>query len=149
MTTYNVDPEWVADQLNAAGYDGRSGEKQQVRNSVESLVREFNRQQHTAPNKLKVLELFYKLAQQQELVGRNVQSPNARWREFNLGDVNPGATVRVRDDAYSGDAGTRHNGMVGRLVAARGGDAIVQYHNSTDGAGHRHLPSRLEVLVKE
>jgi hypothetical protein len=149
MTTFNIDPEWVADQLDAAGYDGRSAEKQQIRTSVESLIREFNRQPHNASNKLKVLELFSKLAQQQELVGRNVQNPNARWREFNLGEVTPGSTVRVRDDAYSGDAGTRHNGMVGRLVAARGGDAIVQYHNSTDGAGHRHAPRSLEVLVKE
>lgn len=145
---FKIDPDWAENQLRDAGYTDRHQDAIDVRESTMLLILQFNSLDTDPANKIKVLELFAKLSQGHELVGRNVMTPDARWREFNLGDVHPGSTVRVRADAYEGDTGARHNGMVGRLVAARGGEGIVQYHNSTEGAGHRHRPDKLEVLVK-
>jgi hypothetical protein len=146
---YEIDAKWAEAQLEDAGYTDRTQESIDVREAVMLLVLQFNSIELGAGTKLEVLEMFSKLAQQQELVGRDVQSPGARWTEFQLGaEVRPGATVRVRESAYEGDAGDKHNGRVGHFVGARGGQAIIQYANSTDGTGHRHLPEKLEVLTK-
>lgn len=148
MTTWSVDPKWAEDQLDKAGLTARTQQARNVRESVMLLVLQFNSEDYGYDHKMQVLELFNKLAKQHELVGRDATDPGARWSEFKLGDVNPGATVRVRDEAYAGDAGNRHNGMVGKFVAARGGEAVVQYHGSPDGTGARHRPEKLEVLKK-
>jgi hypothetical protein len=151
MTNYKIDIEWAEEQLSLAGYtDERSQESKEIRNAVLLLALQFNSLDVKPVDKVTALELFNKLAQEEELVGREVQRPDARWTEFNLGgEVRPGATVRVRQNAYEGSAGENHNGMVGRFVAARGGQAIVQYANSSEGTGHRHAPDKLEVLVKK
>jgi hypothetical protein len=144
---YTIDVDWAEAQLEDAGYTDRTQDSIDVREAAMLLVLQFNSIDLGAATKLEVLEMFTKLAQQQELVGRDVQSPGARWSEFQLGaEVRPGATLRVREDAYEGDAGDKHNGRVGHFVGARGGQAIVQYANSTDGTGHRHNPDKLEVL---
>lgn len=146
---YTIDVDWAEEQLKDAGYTDRTQESINVREAAMLLVLQFNSIDMGAAEKLEVLEMFSKLAQQHELVGRDVQSPGARWTVFELGgEVRPGATVRVRENAYEGDAGAKHNGRSGHFVAARGGQAIVQYANSTEGTGHRHAPDKLEVLVK-
>lgn len=146
---YTIDVNWAEEQLKDAGYTDRTQESINVREAAMLLVLQFNSIDLGAAEKLEVLEMFSKLAQQHELVGRDVQSPGARWTAFELGgEVRPGATVRVRESAYTGDAGAKHNGRSGHFVAARGGQAIVQYANSTEGTGHRHAPDKLEVLVK-
>ena len=146
--TYKIDPEWAKDQLDQAGFTDSDQQLKNVREAVMMLVLQFNSIDVPDVDKLESLPLFTKLAHRMELVGRDVQTPGARWTEFQLGgEVRPGATVRVREDAYEGAAGARHNGRVGKLVAARGGQAVVQYANSAESTGHRHTPDKLEALV--
>lgn len=150
MTDRIIDVHWAEDQLIEAGYtDKRSQKMRNIREAVMLLVVQFNNAQVATEDVGVAMELFNKLVDGHELVGRNVQAPGARWTDFQLGaDTRPGATVRVRENAYEGSAGDRHNGMVGHFVGARGGQAIVQYANSTEGMGHRHPPDKLEVLVR-
>lgn len=147
MSKYIVDPEWAEDQLRQAGFTGKDASGRALRESVMLLILQFNAIDEDAAHKMQALEFFGKLAQRHELVGRDVMTPGARWRPFDLGgDVRPGATVRVRENAYEGAAGDRHNGKVGKFVAARGGSVIVQYAGSAEGTGHRHTPDKLEAL---
>lgn len=38
-----------------------------------------------------------------------------------------GAEVKVRMDAYTGEAGTHHNGRIGKVLAIDKGDVVVGY----------------------
>lgn len=150
MNDYKLDTGWFQEQLDEAGYTTDRGDDfARTRETVILMALQFNASPGTAEEKLKALELFSKLAQGNELVGRNVQNPGARWTDLRLGEVKMGSTVRVRHDAYPGASGKRHNGMIGRLVAVRGGQCAVQYADSSDGTGHRHQPDKLEVLVSK
>lgn len=141
--------EWVNEQLRLAGYIPENKERVSILNAVDLLFKELEQQRHTPEAERTVVELFYKLASGHAIAPKDVQGAQDHvWKPFRLGDVPNGATVRVRADAYDGDLGRRHNGMVGRLVAARGGEARVQYAESTEGTGHAHIPDKLEVLSK-
>lgn len=139
--------EWAREQLQFAGYDTRNRDRASISNSIDFLFKELDQQNHTPESRRIVVELFHKLASGHAIAPRDVQGRQGKWVQFRLGDVPPGATVRVRHDAYDGELGSRHNGMIGKIVAARGGFVAVQYSESSEGTGHRHLPDVLEVLV--
>lgn len=57
-----------------------------------------------------------------------VQDGPERWLPAQAGFMlQVGDTVRVRSDAFSGEAGRVHNGRIGRVVAKRSGDIIVKH----------------------
>lgn len=144
----NVDLVWARKQLDDAGYRTGTDRSGAIRDAVELLLVELTHQELSVADQSVVLELFDKLAHKQELVGRETQRPDTTWAPFQLGDVDIGATVRVRAGGYVDKAGDFHNGRIGHLVAARGGYAVVQYAGEADTTGHRHPPAVLEVLVK-
>lgn len=146
MTT---EREWAREQLRLAGYDTKNPSRVSISNSVELLFAELDQMNHTPESRRIVVELFSKLATGHAIAPRQVQDVGARWVPFRLGNVPAGSTVRVKMDAYESAAGHTHNGMVGKLVAARGGYAVVQYSESSEGTGHRHAPDALEVLEKK
>jgi hypothetical protein len=59
--------------------------------------------------------------------------------------------VRVKSDAFRGDIGPMHNSRVGKVIAVRYGDVII---NSTDGKtpelkGVHYSPYKLEKRYKK
>lgn len=102
----------------------------------------------TFPNEAQqtqAIELFSKLAQNQAVV----EEGEGRWAPVHVGaQVNVGDTVRVRSDAFTGQAGQTHNGRIGRVTAKRSGDIIVKTTDNRpvlDGA--HYPPSALERKV--
>lgn len=144
-----ADMRWALDQLDLADYKGTSpGDRPRIRNSVEALLKELEKQKH--PNDdytRKVIDLFSKLALGHSIAPKGVSDVGARWVPFVLGEVAVGTTVRVKADAYTGNHAEEHNGRVGRLAAARGGYAFVVYDESADSVGQNHAPDKLEALV--
>jgi len=94
----------------------------------------------------KALKLFSSLAKAEAIV----EETEGVWKPVQVGFMlQVGDTVRVRKDAFSGNAGRTHNGRIGRVLAKRSGDIIVR---STDGQlpfldGAHYPPSALEVKV--
>ena len=91
------------------------------------------------------VDLFSSLALNKALV----EESEAVWKPVQVGfQLNVGDTVRVRRDAFPGDAGRAHNGRVGRVVAKRSGDIIVKtIDNGPAMDGAHYPPSALEKKV--
>jgi hypothetical protein len=93
------------------------------------------------------INTFGKLARGHALVAETQE----RWVPTQIGaQINVGDTIRVRADAFSAAAGQKHNGRVGKVVAKRAGDIIV---DSTDGVEPKligvHYPAnKLEIRLK-
>ena len=64
-------------------------------------------------------------------------------------DVNiaTGMEVKVRMDAYTGEAGLAHNGRPGRVIAVVDGDVLVMYLDRP-GVFVRHPPAKLFVYAR-
>lgn len=92
------------------------------------------------------LALFGQLARAEAVVD---DGPST-WTPVQVGlMINVGDTVRVRKDAFKGEAGKTHNGRIGRVLAKRSGDIIVRTTDDKspylDGA---HYPATaLELKV--
>jgi len=70
------------------------------------------------------------------------------WYEVRLGNIRRGDYVRVMSDAYTGDAGMRHNGRRGPVLRVTNGDVIVRYDDGLSPdfgiMGSHHSPYKLE-----
>jgi hypothetical protein len=73
----------------------------------------------------------------------------AKWEDARPGAVTTRMEVRVKDDAYSGEAGPLHNGRRGVVVAIRYGDVIVDYRDGRQPAmkGVHHSPNSLQRRI--
>jgi hypothetical protein len=106
-------------------------------------------EEHTAAQ---TSEIFAKLAR-----GHAIYSPppppdfdNAEFFDAVPGFISVGDIVRVKPDAFSGDAGVIHNSRLGRVVAVRFGDIIVK---SIDGIepeidGAHYSPHHLQKMLQ-
>lgn len=133
--------DWAKSQLAAAKVPAQVGK------SVAALVDLFDG--HTFPNQEQrdqAADLFAKLAKEEALVDMDEDV----WTPVQVGFmIQVGDTVRVRANAFSGDAGLLHNGRIGRVLAKRSGDIIVRTTDDRpvlDGA--HYPPSALEIKAK-
>lgn len=92
-----------------------------------------------------ILELFNELARDHAL---HVPDEQYAWMPAKPGQIKVTDIVRVRSDAYQGGLGKEHNGRVGRIVAIRSGDVII---NTVDDGpkleGVHHSPFALEKRI--
>lgn len=147
MTT--ADYSKIESQLNGLGYTDDNLDGLRIRESVLELFHTLDAQDLSRAQEAAVISLFENLVNGDRLSSEYASETGhqAHWEEFKIGETRPGATVRVRADAYEGSA-AKHNRLVGTLVAIRGGRAVVQYTGRNDGVGHNHHPEMLEVLEK-
>lgn len=92
------------------------------------------------------LDLFSTLARDEAVV----EDKEDVWKPVLVGfNVQVGNTVRVRKDAFSGEAGRLHNGRVGRVTAKRSGDIIIRTTDDREPYldGAHYPPSALELKV--
>ena len=115
------DKDWVLQQLQSV----------KARKAVGDTVLKLLEVWDVAGDKMKedaveqTLTYFSKLAKRHVLT----EDKNTKWALAGPGLINVGDEVRVKLDAFTGSTGVLHNGRIGKVVAIRYGDVIV---NSTD-----------------
>lgn len=116
-----VDYDWVKEQLTSASVRQGPGD------ATIALLKAW--EQVTLPEDLAddAVEVFASLARNQSLIKTPAEET---WVPARVGgSTRVGATVRVKHNAFKGDAGRIHNGRRGRVTAIRSGDVIFR---STD-----------------
>lgn len=142
-----VDIEWVKSQLENSRVPIPVGV------SVMRLIEAWNEcPELDEATVIKTISLFSDLAQ-----GKAVYSPppppqyeNAEFFDAAAGFISVGDIVRVKKDAFTGDAGIIHNSRLGKVVAVRFGDIIVK---SIDGIepeidGAHYSPYHLQKMLQ-
>lgn len=116
-----VDYKWAKQQLNAARARRGAGDAAlELLKAWEGITIE----EALIPE---AVELFSTLAKGHAFTSSD---PTLWVDAFPGGPVRVGTIVRIKADAFDGKSGKIHNGRVGKVVAIRSGDVIV---NSTDG----------------
>lgn len=140
MTDEPLDLSWAESQVAAAKVSIPVGQ------AIMALLRTWG--ELTFQNEVQqdqALKIFTRLAKDEAIVDEDDS-----WQPVQVGFmIQVGDTVRVRSDAFTGDAGRTHNGRIGRVVAKRSGDIIVR---TTDGKspqldGSHYPPSSLEIKI--
>lgn len=114
---------------------------------VRRLLNTWRGIHHDPADRNEIIRLFSELAR-----GHALEVPENNgytWVAVRPGQISVADVVRVKLNAYAGDIGQRHNGRVGRVVAIRSGDVIV--NTIDDGPpfeGTHHSPHALDKRVR-
>lgn len=140
-----TDYGWLTSQLDELGYSREVEEHLSIRRAVIHLFHTLDAQSPVSEEERTIIiSVFAELG-----IGPSAgHNGTSSWTDYVVGVAVPGDTVRVRRGAYSG-VGEKHNGLVGTVVAVRGGRVLVQYTGRSDGIGHAHHPDFLETLVSD
>ena len=140
-----VNDEWIKEQLESAKVKIGSGK------AILALLEAWKKIPKLSDAMAdEALSVFSKLAR-----GHNIKEEdsddNYIWIALQPGQVTVADVVRIKADAYSGDAGPIHNGRVGKVVGIRYGEIYVK---STDGKspeidGTPYSPYKLEKRVRK
>jgi hypothetical protein len=138
----SISEDWVREQFAQAKV------KQATGTAVLRLLEVWNTMNHSETSAAETVEVFSKVALGHALAQQG--SADEVWVQAQPGQITVGDEVRVKVDAYIGDAGQAHNGRRGRIVAIRYGDVIFK---SDDGkepviSGAHHSPYALEKRVR-
>lgn len=140
-----LNQEWIKDQLAAAKVKVGSGK------AILKLLAAWEELPELSPNIVEeVLSVFPVLARG-HAIKQEESDDDFRWVDAQPGNIIVGDTVRVKFDAYTEKLGATHNGRVGRVIAVRYGDVIV---NSTDDknpplSGAHYSPYKLEKRIRK
>lgn len=138
-----VNYNWVKEQF------AKTGVSLEVGTSVIELLQAWEKAspKHINDSK-KAVEIFSKLSLGHALV--NEPTDLEIWEDARPGFIKVADIVRVKHDAFDGEIGNLHNGRVGKIVAIRSGDVII---NSIDDVspeikGAHYAPNKLEKRVR-
>jgi hypothetical protein len=108
-----IDTDWARQQFELARVRVKVGQP------VLDLLEHWNDMEFdgTSEEREEILAIFEKLAAGHSLVP---EAPDEVWVEAVAGFLRVGDVVRVRHDAFDGEAGVYHNGRRGKVVAIRG-----------------------------
>lgn len=139
MPTY--DENWVREQFQGAKV------KVGVGKAVLKLLERWSELELSDNQQKEVINIFSNVALNHSIVP---DAPQEKWIPAQPGFISMGEEVRVKKDAFEGEAGRMHNGRRGKVVAVRYGDVIFR---STDGKepfldGTHYSPYALEKRVQ-
>lgn len=136
----SVNQEWVDKQFEQAKTP------QNIQDNVRPLLTTWEFLDIPEDELEEVLTLFKDIALGHAIAAE--QGPEV-WRDTFRGDLVVRDIVRVKSDAFSGVAGTRHNGRVGVVIAIRNGDIIVRTTDDPEDVldGVRYPPDLLQKLI--
>lgn len=136
-----ITPEWAEDQMRRVSSDPDTIEH------VLGLIRFWIEAEIPEEQAEAVLTVFKGLAQGHSLVP---DAPEETWVQARRGFLTVGDRVRVRHDAFAGEAGLTHNGRRGKIVAIRSGDIIVRSDDDVKPFldGVHYPPDKLEKRVR-
>jgi hypothetical protein len=137
-----VDYDWVRKQMDLAKV------KVGVGKIVLSMLEAWEAMPDGKPDtNAEALDIFSKLA-----LGHALMEPykDELWVPVIPGQVKVADKVRVKHNAFTGDAGRTHNGRRGVVVALRSGDVIVRSNDDVEPLldGVHYSPYALEKRVK-
>lgn len=137
-----LDMKWIKEQLQAAKV------RKPVGDATMKLVELIDSMELTDEQREQAVEMFSKLARGHAHVKINKKET---WIPARPGDIKVADEVRVRADAFSGEAGTVHNGRRGVVVGVRYGDVIFKSNDNKEPFldGAHYSPHALEKLVNE
>lgn len=137
-----ISEEWVREQFAQARVT------QSVGTAVLRLMELWNTMNHTDKSAAETIAVFSKVALGHALTPQNKTAEV--WVQAQPGQITVGDEVRVKADAYVGEAGTAHNGRRGRIVGIRYGDVIFKSEDDKTPVieGAHHSPYMLEKRVK-
>jgi len=138
----SVNEDWVREQFAQAKI------KQATGTAVLRLLDVWNTMNHNDATATETVEVFSKVALGHALAPKG--SSDEVWIQARPGQITVGDEVRVKLDAYIGEAGQTHNGRRGRIVAIRYGDVIFKSDDDKEPVinGAHHSPYALEKRVK-
>ena len=141
------DLTWAREQLDQAHIaTGSPDDDLLVKQTTLQLLSVLDQQNHTEQTKIKTLTLFCSLARGHALL--DDPDPD-QWVPLEAGMFRKGDPVRVKADAFDGDAGRIHNGRTGVIVDARRGDVIVDLRDEgPEVTGYHYRPEHLEGLMR-
>jgi hypothetical protein len=136
-----ININWVKTQFEAAKVKINTG------NAVLDLLKYWETMKLTEPQKKDVIAVFSKVALGISLVETN---KDEIWIPAQPGQISIGDLVRVKNDGYSGDLASIHNGRPGTVVAIRSGDIIVDITDLLDPVlkGVHYRPNVLEKRIR-
>jgi hypothetical protein len=135
-----VDIDWVKNQFSKINIHKGTGL------AVIELLKTWESLDIKKPEVAKtVLAVFAELAQGHAIV----PADNFNWAQARRGDIKVRDIVRVKADAFTGEAGHAHNGRTGVVIAIRSGDIIVDLTDEQEPAikGAHYSPDLLEKRV--
>jgi hypothetical protein len=137
-----VNEDWVRDQFTQAKV------KQATGTAVLRLLEVWNTMNHSDKSAADVVNVFSKIALGHALVPQS--TADEVWVSAQPGQIKVGDEVRVKVDAYSGEAGQTHNGRRGRIVAIRYGDVVFKSDDDKMPVinGAHHSPHMLERRIR-
>jgi hypothetical protein len=135
-----VDIDWVKNQFAKINIHKGTGL------AVIELLKTWEELDIKKPEVAKtVLAVFSELAQGHAIIPED----NFVWVQARRGDIKVRDVVRVKADAFVGEAGRVHNGRTGVIIAIRSGDIIVDITDEQEPPlnGVHYLPELLEKRV--
>jgi hypothetical protein len=135
-----VDIDWVKNQFSKINIHKGTGL------AVIELLKTWESLDIKKPEVAKtVLAVFTELAQGHAIV----PADNFTWTQARRGDIKVRDIVRVKADAFAGEAGHAHNGRTGVVIAIRSGDIIVDLTDEQEPEikGAHYSPDLLEKRV--
>lgn len=138
----NTNIDWVRDQMTKAKVKKLPGD------SVLKLMEIWDTMKHTDTSAKETIDVFSKLALGYPLVEEQAPVDGA-WVDCQPGQIKVAEIVRVKQEAFTGQQGKRHNGRVCRVVAVRYGDIIVKSIDKREPLldGTHYSPHDLEKLI--
>ena len=135
-----VDIDWVKTQFTKINIHKGTGL------AVIELLKAWEELDIKKPEVVKtVLAVFSELAQGHAIV----PADEFTWVQARRGDIKVRDIVRVKADAFAGDAGHAHNGRTGVVIAIRSGDIIVDLTDEQEPEvkGAHYQPDLLEKRI--
>ena len=138
----NVDIDWVKEQMTKAKVRQGTG------TSVLRLLEVWNTMNHTEMSAKDALDIFSKVALGHALVEEKAPLDGV-WVDAQPGQIKITDIVRVKVDAFTGEAGPRHNGRVCKVVGVRYGDIVCKSIDDREPLldGTHYSPHDLQKLV--
>lgn len=136
-----TDWAWVSNQLGHA----TTPVAEATVSTLEAFEKAAEKRILTDDERRTVLEYVQKLA-----LGHAILfiDDSEEWGPVIPGEYSVGDTVRVRSDAYTGPAATKHNGKRGRILSAHRGQTQVLYDDAANSEeSNYHDPDKLERLL--
>jgi len=140
-----TDYSFIERELEKAGYYTDRERGTAASAAVLALFAVLDGQELSLEERGTVARLFASLAENDGSLG-NQAGPRSEWKQFYLGVVPYGTTVRVKVDAYDTVTGSAHNGLTGTFTSAHSGRCYITYHGRP--GGHEHHPNKVEILKK-
>lgn len=146
VLTFSDDYDGLRSKIQGLGYNGSREDDEKVIQALVGLHLTLESQELSKDAREAVVDLL--AASVREELNDLPDLSEDSWKDFDYGNVKVDDFVRVKPDAYDSGTGSRHNGLVGILVAMRGGQCVVRYIGRASGNTMRHPMDKLDSLKR-